>query len=395
MKETDEKKAERIKGYYSFKFKDKRNVQKTYRTADGYVVEPVVVSSLEEYIKEISLIHESDKTITASNPLFFHGHVNANFCLVPTVMRGSLKSESQLFNEFRRRFPGELKECRQTIEKLAFMQHYGLKTRCIDLTESPLVGLYFAVSDMVKFRTEVDKNRNEWGEVILVHLPDGQSDDIKYFDSRTASVISNIAQLNENFSLQQVQLGFMQDFQHTSLSDYIYFKDILRRSVIVRTKQDNPRIINQRGAFILVNANEITDIFDFNEYGRRNSIRAEEFSDYIYENPDEVGELNLWSLKNGLCGRYKTQFKNTTEWDFRFKKIEPYSLENRSLVMRNDPFDINRMLFRGKNGAQKVILVPPDKKMKIKDELAIMGITEEFIYPELDSVSNALNQMFI
>ena len=119
------------------------------------------------------------------------------------------------------------------------------------------------------------------------------------------------------------------------------------------------------------------------------------FSDYIYENPEEVGELNLWSLKNGLCGRYKTQFKNTTEWDFRFKKIEPYSLENRSPVMRNDPFDINRMLFRGKNGAQKVILVPPDKKMKIKDELAIMGITEEFIYPELDSVSNALNQMFV
>jgi hypothetical protein len=100
-------------------------------------------------------------------------------------MRDSLSIENKLFDEFRRRFPNELKDCNRTIEKLCLMQHYGLYTRCIDLTENPLIGLYFAVSDMVKLRETVDKNKDEWGEVVLIRLKDEDKDDLKYFDSST------------------------------------------------------------------------------------------------------------------------------------------------------------------------------------------------------------------
>lgn len=390
--ESFAERAVRVKGYGSSSFRIKEDVRESYRTADGLSVEPVVVSSLSEYIDEISLLH--DDTITADNPMFYHGHANVDYILLPLVMRGAMRAEKQLFDEFRRRFPNELKDCRQTVEKLAFMQHYGLNTRCLDLSENPLIGLHFAVSDMVKFRTEVDKNKDSWGEVVLIHLQEDEKDDIKYFDSPTVSVISNVAQLGEDFCLQQVQLLFIKDRQQTSLDNFIYFRDILRRSVIVRTKQDNPRIINQRGAFILVNANEITDIFDGGIYGRRNAVGAEEFTSYIYGNSDEVRELNLWGLQHGQCGRYRTEFKNTEEWDFKFRKVKPYSPENKSRIMQNDPFDLKRMLFRNKNGSQKVILIPPDAKPKIKRELQMMGITEEFVYPEIDSVSYALNRMF-
>lgn len=390
--ESSAERAVRVKGYGSSSFRSKEDVRKSYRSADGLSVEPVVVTSLAEYIDEISSLH--DDTITVDNPMFYHGHTNIDYILLPTVMRGVMSAEKQLFDEFRRRFPNELKDCRQTVEKLAFMQHYGLYTRCLDLSENPLIGLHFAVSDMVKFRTEVDKNRNNWGEVVLIHLQKDDTDDIKYFDSPTVSVISNVAQLGEDFCLQQVQLLFIKDRQQTSLDNFIYFRDILRRSVIVRTKQDNPRIINQRGAFILVNANEITDIFDGGIYGRRNAVGAEEFTSYIYGNSDEVRELNLWGLQHGQCDRYRTEFKNTEEWDFKFRKVKPYSLENKSRVMQNDPFDLKRMLFRNRNGSQKVILIPPDAKTRIKRELQMIGITEEFVYPEIDSVSYALNGLF-
>lgn len=399
MTESMQDRAKRVKGYSSFSLKDKGGVKKIYHAADGFAVEPVVITSLDEYIREIYSL-SSDTSITATNPLFYHGHASADYYMIPVVMRDAVATEKKLYDEFRRRFPNELKDCRQTIEKLAFMQHYGLKTRCLDLSESPLVGLYFAVSDMVKFRTKVDMNKDEWGEVVLVHLPDDQKDDIKYFDSPTVSVIANIATFDETFSLQQVQLAFTKDYQQTSLDNYIYFKDILRRSVIVRTKQDNPRILNQRGAFILANANEITDIFDGGVYGKRNAVGAAEFMDFICKNADQsnknrvdVSELNLWGLQHGQYSNYKTQFKNTTEWDFHFRKIKPYSLDNRSAYMRTDPFDIRRMLYRNKNGSQKVILIPPDAKPQIKEQLRMMGITEEYVYPEIDSVSFALNGM--
>lgn len=384
MSETMKDRAMRIKGYCSDT--SQMTMPKKCRTTDGHVVEPIVVKSVAEYVNVISGLES-----TTTNPVFYHGHANANYYMIPTVMRYNLDIENKVFNEFRRRFPNELRTSEHTIDKLSFMQHYGLLTRCIDLTESPLVGLYFAVCDMVKFRETVDTNKDEWGEVVIVRLSNEDKDDLKYFDSPTVSVIANIAKLNKTFSLEEVQLNFLRDNQLTIENDFVYFRDILRRSVIVREKQDNPRIINQRGAFILVNANEVTDIYDNGNNQIRNSVTAKQFMYYMLHTNDYIRELNLQALQQGIYSKFKTQFKNTTKWDFCFKKIQPYDLKNSDKLMQNDPFDIRRMLYRNKDGTQKVVLIPPSAKSKIKRELALLGLTEEFIYPELDSVSYALN----
>ena len=384
MTETMEERAMRIKGYCSDK--SRMTMPKVCKTADGHIVEPITVNSVSDYVKVISGLDS-----TVSNPVFYHGHANANYYMLPTVMRYDMENENKLFNEFRRRFPNELKSSEHTIDKLSFMQHYGLRTRCLDLTENPLVGLYFAVCDMVKFREKVDANKNEWGEVVIVRLSDEDKDDLKYFDSPTVSVIANIAKLGKNFKLEEVQMSFLRDNQLTVEDNFVYFRDILRRSVIVREKQDNPRIINQRGAFILVNANEVTDISDNGDSRICNSVTAEQFMRYMLHTNDYIKELNLQTLQQGKCSQFKTQFKNTTKWDFCFKKIQPYDLKNSDKLMQNDPFDIRRMLYRNKNGSQKVVLIPPKAKPIIKRELSLLGFTEEFIYPEPDSVSYALN----
>ncbi len=388
MFESPEDRAVRVKGYSAKSLKN--DGARFCKTGDGFAVEPVVVNTISEYIDLITDIETS-----VNNPVFYHGHANANYLMLPTVMRDSLSIENKLFDEFRRRFPNELKDCNRTIEKLCLMQHYGLYTRCIDLTENPLIGLYFAVSDMVKFRETVDKNTAEWGEVVLIRLRDEDKDDLKYFDSSTVSVISNIAKLEEKFSLQQVQLNFLKDYQQTSVNNFVYFRDIICRSVIVRTKQDFPRIINQRGAFILVNSNEVTDIFDEGIYGKNNSVKPKDFMEYMIE-PDDYVNQNLYYLQKGLVTRFPTQFKNTQEWDFRFKKINPYSLNNSIRKFQYDPFDLRRILYKHK-GTEKqlVVLIPPKAKPIIKGQLAKLGITEEYVYPEMDSVSYALNNILL
>ena len=138
----------------------------------------------------------------------------------------------------------------------------------------------------------------------------------------------------------------------------------------------------------MFNANRISNIFDrcSNEL---NVVSPDDFMDYVLTRADP--ELNLFSLQKGMCSDYPTEFKNTTEWDFRFEKIIPYSLKNKNPLMQNDPFDIKRLYYRDSDKAQLVVLIPPTAKKRIKQQLANIGFTEEFIYPELDSVSYALN----
>lgn len=56
-----------------------------------------------------------------------------------------------------------------------------------------------------------------------------------------------------------------------------------------------------------------------------------------------------------------------------------------------DPFDLRRMFHKTRDGCQNVVIIPPEAKLNIKKQLQNLGITEEFVYPEMDSVSYALN----
>lgn len=62
------------------------------------------------------------------------------------------------------------------------LQHYGCKTRLLDLTTNALVALYFACHEKKHHRTN--------GELIILDIP---NDQIKYFDSDTVAILSAIS----------------------------------------------------------------------------------------------------------------------------------------------------------------------------------------------------------
>lgn len=79
--------------------------------------------------------------------LFFRGHSNSNYTLLPSIMRNKKLKENEvnLYNELIIECPEYFGNCHTHLEKLVTMQHYGLPTRLLDITRNPLVALFLPV----------------------------------------------------------------------------------------------------------------------------------------------------------------------------------------------------------------------------------------------------------
>jgi hypothetical protein len=79
----------------------------------------------------------------------FRGHANASWALKPGIHRGyTAQQERYLTNEFRVRARSRYAPCPSNNDYsgwLALMQHYGLPTRLLDWSYSPLIAAFFAV----------------------------------------------------------------------------------------------------------------------------------------------------------------------------------------------------------------------------------------------------------
>jgi len=154
--------------------------------------------------------------------------------------------------------PAEFIDDSTTLEKLVRMQHFSLPTRILDLTENPLVALYFAC------KSKPDRH----GEVVTLSIP---VDKIKYYDSDTVSILSNLCKLSINEKSFDTNLDFdkfnelpnVYKLVHAIREEKSYFerriepKDI-NHVYCVRVKRNNRRIITQSGLFLIFGIGENT-----------------------------------------------------------------------------------------------------------------------------------------
>ena len=267
--------------------------------------------------------------------LYFRGEYSTKWELIPSVMRDPeySKCEGETITELLSRRPEDFAHAESALAEWVIAQHFGLRTRFLDLTKNPLVGLYNACFDN-------DGNlQMENGRLHILAVPRSL---IKPFNGDTVSVIANFAKLTEYE--QEVLLGKSQiTFESLMSNDHpeahMYPEIMLRLYQFIR--QEKPYFrerINHRDFFrvFVVEPQQITE-----------RIRA------------QSGVFLVSAFHKKLDRR------NVRMWNSRIPIYANYR-----------------------------VIVPSRCKPEIVEDLRLLNITRETLFPGLESTTKAISNRF-
>lgn len=222
-------------------------------------------TTLAEYINEMTAYADAQ-------PLFkcYRGQRNAGWKDTPGLFRPDLaklaQNEKRAVRDLVSVHPGEFTDDETMFDRLVRMQHFGLPTRLMDVSQNPLVALYFA-TDPGPSGEESD------GAVTAFAIPEGRE---KYFDSDSVSCLANLANMTtkekeEIVRLRQLRLkGTTRKAEIARVNGEDVYKRLhqfirsekphflpiidpidLFKPYYVHPKMSNRRILSQAGGFII------------------------------------------------------------------------------------------------------------------------------------------------
>ncbi len=156
--------------------------------------------------------------------VWFRGHSRSTWKLQPSLLRKKRNvTEATLFSRFKQNASLLVPSLApHSFEWLFQMQHYGIPTRLLDWTESPLAAIYFAVCNdayvgrdgtvWMLLPTELNKHAKV-GSDEEFYIPSFESDDLKSYDpafinkENTTRLLPLAAIATRNSPRMQAQLG--------------------------------------------------------------------------------------------------------------------------------------------------------------------------------------------
>lgn len=283
----------------------------------------------------------------SGHTVFYRGHSLMNYQLVPAVMRKKPDSgddrvrynEQRLYNEIQYKCPGDFEKCHTHLEKLTIMQHYGLPTRLLDVTTNPLVALYFAC--------ESDRFSDRLGEIVIMQT---ETSGIKWPSSDTVSILASMSALSfdENERLADTAMR--------------YYPGVSYRGVFNNNADGRIGELTYELSKLLAEIEKEKHGFMFQILAK--DIFRKVFVYAIHNN-------RRISNQSGAFLLFGESFRNPG-----------YLIGGRNIEPANE--------FRVRDMEGKKLIMCIANKREIMDELYMLGVKKETLFPEIDSVSREM-----
>lgn len=283
------------KGYKGFYFRNLKYYEKEKKSEVQYAT----INSMNDYLSVITGM----KNYYSSKDLeyFYRGQINSEWKLEPSIFRnGLIKFESNIYFECLNNLPRNMVS-KNIFENLMTIQHYEGPTRLLDITENPLIALFFSCFDDYESHMDTDG---------IIYIFISKLDDIKYFDNDCVQQVSSLVKVPVNYNNSEIEKSIFSESKDNLI-------DSLKKSYLVKGMLNNDRIINQLGSFILLgmgdkkqNASSIEQLSEF-----RIIVKAEAKKEIIRElNLININEATVYPELNKRMKVTKNKWiENTKE----------------------------------------------------------------------------------
>ncbi len=298
----------------------------------------------------ISSIIDVVKSCDIKGEIWFRGQSHYIHDLIPSIFRkDSFYCESRMYEEFIRRYPEHSKHHKNVFEWLTLMQHYGLPTRLLDWTTNLLVALFFCCTE--------EKYKDKDGSIFV-------------YDSDYSIHITSNNEFKEF-------LGILV----TSPDKHIFYQELIK---LASNKFGDETKIN--GASIEKLKIDDSHFFDFINDPK---IEFNSFEE-ILNIPDEDESLESTFERKG-------EFSNI--YSFKAPHLNPrirqqhgcFTFHGGKYFGKSEFIATNRL--EDRKSLFKIKIKSVDKENLLK-ELALSGINEATLFPEMEYQAKQIKELF-
>ena len=344
----------------------------------------ITCDSLESFLRVI--LNSNNDGVRQETHLYFRGENKYNQYIVPNLYldEGLTKKSSEYYYRVLLSQIGSADYSKNSdlFRHMVDFQHHGAKTRLIDISANPLIALYFAVED--------SNNPSDYGYVYAFssyHKDDRPDSNAEQFDVEYTVAVKTALSLIRQDKINEFLTTCNSIYARTSRNDWnqLRFKDI--GLLPLHNDENNQNQLSFKDlTSIQINSDEYIKIQTFMDLLNQ---RAKTSVDLVY--PFSIYEdlqLSHIIIPSNCSDRIKLH-----QGAFimpKYVNTDGKSMESIRKEIDRSVSTLSVNIYTPEGKPVSVIRIPKDKKAQIRKDLANIGISESFVYSDIEHRSNAL-----